>query len=369
MRTSLRITISVLALIAISVPAAASARTTWVVNGAGNGHGVGMSSYGALGYGKHGAAYKKILRHYFRGIEIKKLRRAPEVRVLIAVDSRDVSFSGARRACGRRLRPAQTYAAHRNDSGIRLLSARGPVAGCGKRLHAKASGQLRIAGRGSYRGALVLVSNDRNPGSFNVINEVGLDNYAKGVLPEEIFPSWPKATLRAFAVAARSIALTTDVGGKGFDLYSDSRTQLYGGAGVETGRTNRAVRATAGRVATYRGEFAQTTYFSASGGRTESGFLGAPEVPYLQSVNDPYDRLSPMHRWRFRFSQAEMDARLDPYMEGSLRRIEVTKRGDSPRIDAAKLIGTGGSRTVTGTTIQSALGLYDRWAFFKRITR
>ena len=120
------------------------------------------------------------------------------------------------------------------------------------------------------------------------------------------------------------------------------------------------------QVATYKGKVAQTTYFSASGGRTESRFLGGPPVPWLESVKDPYDHYSPQHRWTFRFSQAEMDSRLAPYLDGKLRRIEVTKRGDSPRIDYANLVGSRGTTEVRGDTLATALGLYDRWATFER---
>ena len=126
------------------------------------------------------------------------------------------------------------------------------------------------------------------------------------------------------------------------------------------------MRATRNQVVTYRGEVAQTTYFSASGGRTESHFLGAPAAPYDQSVPDPYDYYSPLHRWTFRFTQAEIDSRLGPYLDGRLRQIRVTQRGDSPRIDYAKLVGTGGTTTIRGDTLAAALGLYDRWAFFTK---
>ncbi len=61
-----------------------------------------------------------------------------------------------------------------------------------------------------------------------------------------------------------------------------------------------------------------------------------------------------------------MNSRLGPYLDGSLRKIKVTKRGDSPRIDEAKLIGSGGTTKIRGDTLQYALGLYDRWAYFKR---
>ena len=69
---------------ALLLPAtAASAKTTWLVKGAGFGHGVGMSAYGALGYGKHDWGYRRILGHYFRRTEVKTQRRTPKVRVLV----------------------------------------------------------------------------------------------------------------------------------------------------------------------------------------------------------------------------------------------------------------------------------------------
>jgi stage II sporulation protein D len=350
---------------ALALPAAVSGKT-WVVSGAGYGHGVGMSAYGAYGYGKHGAGYRQIIDHYFKGLKIKKMHGDPRVRVLLAIRSGDVTFTKATKACGRNLRPSRTYRAQRKSSKVRLLSSSGArLKNCGKRLHAKSIGKVKIKGVGTYRGALEVVPTQSASGSLNVINKLPVDDYVQGSLPGELFPSWPKETLKAFAVAIRSIALSTDVGGNGFELYADTRTQVYGGLKLETGRTNRAVRATEDQVAKYRGEVAQTTYFSASGGRTESRFLGGPHVPYLESVKDPYDYYSPQHRWTFHFSQSEMDSRLGPYVDGKLRKVKVTKRGDSPRIDEAKLVGTAGTTKVRGDTIQFALGLYDRWAYFK----
>ena len=360
---------TLIAAVALLVAAApAGAKTSWLVKGAGFGHGVGMSAYGAYGYGKHDWAYKRILGHYFRRTTVKRMRRTPQVRVLLETDAGDVRFTNAKRACGKALRPSRSYLAHRNGSNVRLMSKGGKaLTSCGERLRAQGRGTIKIGGVGRYRGELSVIPT--GSGSLNAINVLGVDSYVQGVIPVELFPSWPKETLRAFAVAMRSIALTTDVGGEGFDLYPDTRTQVYGGAGVETKRTNRAVRATRGEVVAYRGKPIQATYFSASGGRTESGFLGAPDVPWLQSVKDPYDDLSPLHRWRFRFSQAEMNAKLGPYVKGRLKRIVVTKRGDSPRIDRAKLIGSGGAASVRGDTLQAALGLYDRWAYFKKVGR
>lgn len=360
--------LSLLLLAAVTLPPPpASGAVTWTVKGGGFGHGVGMSAYGAYGYGRHGAGYRQILGHYYRGIKLTTLRRAPRVTVLLAISPTDVLFSGATVACGRSLDPARPYRARRRAASVRLLSSSGKLlARCGKRLHAEGRRMVRIAGVGTYRGALEALPTESAAGSLNVINRLNVNAYARGSVPGEVPPEWPAATLKAFAIAARSIALSTDVGGNGFALYADTRTQVYGGVKLEHPRTDRAVRATANQVATYGGAIAQTTYFSASGGRTESGFLGAPEVPYLRSVADPYDYYSPQHEWTFRFSQAQMNAKLGAYVKGRLRGIRVTKRGDSPRIDYAQLIGSGGRTTIRGDTLAAALGLYDRWAYFKK---
>jgi stage II sporulation protein D len=365
-----RVRIAALALVLFALGAAPTGvgAVTWVVSGGGYGHGVGLSAYGAYGFGLHGYGYRQILGHYFRGIRIATMGQSPQVTVLLSVSPDDVSFTRARVACGTRLDPDRTYRVHRQGTSVRLLSSAGKLLSrCGPRLHASGGRMVRIGGLGAYRGALEVVPTESASGSLNVVNRVDVNSYARGSVPGEVPPEWPLATLKAFAVAARSIALSTDVGGNGFDLYSDTRTQIYGGVELESERTDAAVRATLDQVATYGGEVAQTTYFSSSGGRTESGFLGAPEVPYLRSVPDPYDYYSPQHRWTFRFSQAEIDSRLGPYVSGRLREIRVTKRGDSPRIEYARLIGTGGASTIRGDTLAAALGLYDRWAYFKRV--
>jgi stage II sporulation protein D len=80
----------------------------------------------------------------------------------------------------------------------------------------------------------------------NVVNAVGLDSYLQGVVPVESPSSWPLEALKAQAVAARTYALTTSKGGAGFEHYADTRSQVYGGVGVERASTNEAVRQTSG---------------------------------------------------------------------------------------------------------------------------
>jgi stage II sporulation protein D len=188
------------------------------------------------------------------------------------------------------------------------------------------------------------------------------------VVANEMPASWPQPALRAQAVAARSYALSSRSGGS-FDVYDDSRSQVYGGKRSETPATNRACRRTSRQVVKYRRRIATTYFGSSSGGRTESiqfAFPGAAPVPYLKSVKDPYDAASPEHSWKVRYSQRRLESLLAGLFAGRLRRIKVLKRGDSPRIVLARVIGSRGSSRVTGLALQGRLGLNSTWARFIR---
>ena len=351
----------------LATPAQAS--VTWVVKGHGFGHGVGVSQYGAYGYALHGKDYRWILAHYYRGTTIGQIEGSPIVRVLLEVSSGDIGFSRATGACGVRLDPGRGYEAHRSGGSVMLRSGSGKrLANCGGKLRAAGSGTIEIGGD-AYRGALEVVPTESDAGSLNAIDALPLEQYVKGVVPNESPPSWPREELRTQAVESRSFAVTGDVGGNGFDLYDDTRSQVYGDLSTETAATDAAVDDTRGEVVTYGGEVAETFFSACSGGHTESVqnvFFGPP-VPYLVGVPDPYDYLCPLHSWKLTFTGREISERLAPYLEGRLKQVVVTERGASPRIVWARLIGTGGISKIRGDQLASALGAYDRWMSFVKV--
>jgi stage II sporulation protein D len=356
-------------LLALAYPLTASAEVSWIVHGRGFGHGVGMSAYGAYGYAKEGKSYRFILGHYYSGTSLGTLQGSRVVRVLLGISPGDVEFSGAGSACGERLDPGRSYEAHRTGNRVKLRSSGGkPLADCGRKLRAAGAGKIVIAGYGTFRGALESVPTESDAGSLNVVNALALEQYVKGVMPNEVPPSWPSEELKAQAVAVRSIAITGDVGGNGFNLYSDTRSQVYKGLESEYARTNDAVAATRGQVVMYGAEVAQTLYSACSGGHTESAVnvFGSP-VPYLVGVPDPFDYYCPLHDWTLRFSGPEISAKLGGYLKGRLKKVAITKRGVSPRIIEAKLYGTGGGSTVTGSQLSVALGGYDTWMTFEKV--
>ena len=179
--------------------------------------------------------------------------------------------------------------------------------------------------------------------------------------------------LQAQAVAARTYAITTGVGAAGYDLYSDTRSQAYGGVGAETAPTDAAVTATAGQVVTYAGKPVVTYFFASSGGHTESVqnvWAGSTPEPWLTGVPDPYDSAGgdPYHQWTRRLSLAAAQARLGAQVRGNLLGITVTQHGSSPRILRAVIAGTAGPTTVTGRRCSRVFGLPTTYAAFTAIT-
>src|SRR5439155_26616842 len=128
---------------------------------------------------------------------------------------------------------------------------------------------LRV-GKAAYRGKLLVVSNGKR---LQVVNMLPLEAYVLGVVGREMPSNWPAAALEAQAVAARSYALAeleNVVTARAFDLYSDTRSQVYGGIAAESVSVTAAVRATARQVVLYGGRVATTYFSSSSGGRTVS---------------------------------------------------------------------------------------------------
>ncbi len=360
------------ALLVLAAPAAAKPKTTFTIKGAGYGHGVGMSQYGAMGYAEHGADAAAILAHYYTGTALGTTDPNRTLRIQLTAQTGAARISGARAAGSRTLDPAVTYTVRRSGLNQLQLSAHGKrVATFTAPLQvAGTNGITTLAGHGAYRGALEFAPTVFS--GLSVVNVVGLEDYLQGVVPAESPASWPLEALKAQAIAARTYAITTSRGGADFDAYADTRSQMYSGVGVETAASNQAVADTRGQVVTYQGQPVVTYFFSTSGGRTEdveNTTLGTEAKPWLRSVDDPYDSVSPRHRWTpVTMSLKRAGRELGSLVQGAFRGIRVTRRGASPRIMTAQIVGTRGTTEVTGATLRDKLGLFDTWAYFTSIS-
>lgn len=382
-----RLAVPLLAAGLATAPPAAAATTTgplFTFTGRGFGHGVGMSQWGARGAALAGWDAPRILRHYYRGTELTSIAGGT-VRVLLASRQHEVRVSCDRawQVVDETARPEAGYALRAGDQqvlrpgpggGVDLLDRSG-------RLLARFPGPVRVqaAGAGNavtlagraYRGALRALPSG---GRLDVVNVVDLEQYLYGVVPREMPARWgddAPAALQAQAIAARTYAVAGAKPGAAYDHTDDQRSQVYGGVAAEDPRTSAAVDATRGTVLTYGGKVITAFFFSTSGGRTErveNVFTTSPPRPYLVSVPDPFDRESPYHRawpdpvtvtgWRL--------ARLFGLRQ-PVTRVQVVRRGASPRVRLARLVARDGSRTtVTGVAIRRALGLRDTWFYVRR---
>jgi stage II sporulation protein D len=136
-----------------------------------------------------------------------------------------------------------------------------------------------------YRGRIEVFANTR--GALTVVNVIGLEDYVKGVVPNELSAGgYPLIEAhKAQAIAARTYALRNrgQFISQGYDLLPTTRSQVYRGLTSENALSSRAVDETRGMVATYNGEPINALYTSTCGGRTEDAAnIFNDEVPYLK---------------------------------------------------------------------------------------
>lgn len=142
---------------------------------------------------------------------------------------------------------------------------------------------VRVNGK-AYRGRIEVFVNDR--GSLTVVNVVSMEDYLRGVVPNELGLPAIEAQ-KAQAVAARTYAWANinQFGKQGFDLLPTTRSQVYRGYSSESQMGTRAVTETSGVVATYNGKPINAMYTSTCGGRTEnSENIFEFAEPYLRGV-------------------------------------------------------------------------------------
>lgn len=345
--------------------APAGSGALFLVRGHGWGHGVGMGQWGAQGYAEQGYSYDQILAAYYPGTAPGQTT-ATSIRVLLADRRKKLAVSSGR--------PVTVEDAdgidHTLAAGSTVLTPALRLAvdgGTPQKLAppltlTPAHGSLLKLGGHSYRGQLVV---DVLGGRLRAINVVPLEQYLYGVVAAEMPSAWLPAALQAQAVAARSYALASRQGAAPFDVYADGRSQAYAGVSVETPAARTAVDLTAGQVLLYEGEVADTLFSSSTGGRTQSAAdaFGAPGRPYLVSVPDPYDSISPYHDW----GPVPVTGTVLGNALGVPGRIvdATVSRNSSKRVKTVKLatLRRGAQRVsrLPGPAVASALALRSTW--------
>ncbi|HLU99887.1 MAG TPA: SpoIID/LytB domain-containing protein [Acidobacteriota bacterium] len=233
--------------------------------------------------------------------------------------------------------------------------------GSGFRFTASGAEPLKVQGV-AYRGLVDIFINPL--GTPVAVNEVDLESYLCGVVPNELGPvAFPYLeALKAQAVAARSFAASGlgTFASRGFDLYSDSRSQVYTGTGNEHPLSTQAVNETRGLILSFQGKPIAALYSSTCGGRTEDYsrvFSGKP-LPYLRGGIECSDQLSPYHSWRTRVSFEDRADKMKARLAiDCLTDLKLLHRNEAGRVEAIQFVGRHRQETLRANDFRLVLGL------------
>ena len=258
-------------------------------------------------------------------------------------------------------------------------------------------GLMRKGCQALYHGAFEIVKNDKNTG-FYLVNLIEIQDYLKGVVPNEMPVRFGLEALKAQAVAARNYVLTPRTQAyKEFNVVDSVASQVYFGANTEDDLATRAVMETDGIVALYEHEPILALYSSTAGGYTESYsnafsdnntkvfpsigkpyLVAVPDKPDFEPLDDEekakdfyetripsYDIESPYYRWTKEWSSSELEEVLSKTLPvqsktgfifpainqgdciGNIKDIKVMKRGTSGKIMELEILTSKGCYKVS----------------------
>ena len=145
-----------------------------------------------------------------------------------------------------------------------------------------------------YHGAFELAKT--NNGYFNLVNLIEVEDYLKGVVPNEMPVHFGLEALKAQSVSARNYVLSPRTkSSPNYDVVDSVASQVYFGANTEKPLSNRAVEETEGIVALYDWELILAQYSSTAGGYTESysNAFSDPTTKEFPSKEKPYLKAKP----------------------------------------------------------------------------
>lgn len=367
---------------------------SYVFDGHGYGHGIGMSQWGAYGAAVAGKSWSQILDFYYPGTTKASIGN-PKIRVDLRGDLGEkaeffpggtlsytrgpdhltggalptVGSNGATITRWRITGPSVelptdpssadlsyltgstwTHYKYTSHGSYNITSSTGTV-------NARTTAGTAAPIKGEFRGIRIAEYSRINPVAY-----ISMDTYLNGVVPYEVFTSWPLNAQAAQSVAARTYAayaLDHPRFAPYYDICDTTSCQVFKGR-AWVSATSAAIAATNGTAMLYGGDPA-LAMFSASNG----GWMVAGSEPYLVAKADPYDGVSgnSNHDWAVTISVDTIEDRWPSI--GTLSRLRITSRTGNGEwggyVNTLVVEGSAGSVTVSGDTARGILGLKSRW--------
>lgn len=210
-----------------------------------------------------------------------------------------------------------------------------------------------------YRGSFRLLPSG---GGVTLTNVLELEDYLRGVLKNEVSPTWPLEALKTQAIVSRTYALRSismNKGKGGYDLGDSFLSQVYRGINAEDKRTDKAISSTKGMVVLSGGSLAFTPFHSDSGGSTaDVSTVWGSSLPYLKGVCETVPSASPNSNWEVRLSSSVVEAALrDADADvGTLWELRIGECDPFGRVNTLVAVGSRGSRTLKSHSFRMAAG-------------
>ncbi|WP_022793453.1 peptidoglycan-binding protein [Marinococcus halotolerans] len=354
--------------------------TTYVFSGKQRfGHGVGMTQWGAYGMAQQGYSYDEILKHYYTGIDVvsSDSYKNKTMRVLLGdtqKNSADIESSSAYSIVTTNgdtlfdnVSGSTSVKYGSGGNGTYTVTNNGTKKMTTDPIYAASASNGTIEYDDvTYKGEIhfpksLVDGKYTSSWVMDVVNHVNIDTYLEGVVPYEMYTSWNEPdAYKAQAIAARSYAMTKMKTTGNFDVYNDTRSQVY--HGVPTGSHNsptilNAIQSTGGQAIHYNGRLVEGVYSaSASGHTVDAADVWGNNVGYLIGVPDPYDpSVYNQVSWTESFSLKELSA-VDYFKnenKGEVLALQPTMKNE--RLQSIGVIMEKGTITLTGDQFRSAV--------------
>lgn len=205
------------------------------------------------------------------------------------------------------------------------------------------------------------------------VEKVPIEHYVAGVLSSEMPATFEIEALKAQAMAARTYivkqllsppeinlpegaAVTDTVHHQVFRNEEELRTLWGKDFNWKYERIIKAVRETEGQILAYEGEPITASFFSTSNGYTENAEdYWENELPYLKSVESPWDKKSPKFTTKQTMSVKEFSEKLTVDVPKQQDIAKVIERTAGNRIAKVEI----GGKTFTGRDVREALELHS----------
>ncbi|MGR3221348.1 MAG: SpoIID/LytB domain-containing protein [Candidatus Anammoxibacter sp.] len=201
----------------------------------------------------------------------------------------------------------------------------------------KTGGKIKV-NNNSYRGTIKIIP--RVNGKFLVIEGTDVESFLQGVIGSEMPASWPKNTLFAQTVAARTYVLYKKKK-RNADMYHINKLDLaYKGILNENSKTRDMVNKSKGIIMVYNWQIFPGYFHSTCGGHTEDVYHTFKEksIPPLAGVACGYCKSSKYYRWQTDVNKGALGTKLHKRYKtvtsfSSIRPVDIGPGGHAATIE------------------------------------